>query len=313
MTIPVIGGGCGGAGEVEQFRALQLSPEGLASTLVPNTDLDLYVYVKQDNPTTLPKDMIDLPLDVSVESFAIWGISANDDFAFGGGIALTSTDDAANAYTQITPQKDTWTAVSGNTIFFVQGSGTAAEALKTAISNNDFKYYDDRESLQEVAAFPDGETIKRVATGIVKPSKTLVNRIVKIAAPESSDLVNMILTMVRLEVIAGGLYASHQIDVAEMAKAVNTGGSIWESDAGVLVLIKSGLPGFVVSPVVKMALRRSDYTEVYLGGLTLFQGSLTIEDGKSVPILVRVEGNRVFFAVAGKESYAQTLITSVKR
>ena len=69
-TIPITVIGCQ---EEVQPPAPKLGME-LSSTLVPNTDFDVYVYFKQENPTTVPKEIIGTPSDVSVESLALWGI-----------------------------------------------------------------------------------------------------------------------------------------------------------------------------------------------------------------------------------------------
>ena len=65
--------------------------------------------------------------------------------------------------------------------------------------------------------------------------------------------------------------------------------------------------------MVKKILIESDYTETELGEFTLYEGSLDIGEGKSIPVLVRIEGNRIFVAVSGQKSYAETLITSISK
>ena len=141
LAIPIISMGC------EEEKAPQPPPPppppptfNLASTLVPNTDLDVYVYVQQEHPTIVPKDMINAPFDLEVESMALWGIPADDDFTFGGGLTLSSAADASKIHAQITPREEIWTALIDRTIYFVHGSGTAAQTLKTAISNKNFKH-----------------------------------------------------------------------------------------------------------------------------------------------------------------------------
>lgn len=286
----------------------------LSSTLVPNMDLDVYVYIKQDRPTTLPADMINAPIDIDVESLAIWGVSTEDDFAFGGALTLTDASLAAKIYSQIKPQAETWTKLSGSTIYYlVQGSGTAAESLKRAIANNDFKYYDDSKGLRAVATLPNGGTTKLAGVAVAKPSKALISYIAKGGDTEGLGMVNTMLTIARLEVIAVGLYSPEHIDVAKLAIAMEREGAIARLDLGILVLLKSGLPGFVVEPAVKKFLTEAEFTETSLGELSLYQRSFDTQGGQAIPVLVRIEGNRVFAAVSGKESYAQTLITSISK
>ena len=91
------------------------------------------------------------------------------------------------------------------------------------------------------------------------------------------------------------------------------GGSIGDTEMGVLVSAKSSFPGFVVGPVVEKLLTEQGFIKVKLNGFTLYQRSIEADTGKSIPVLARVEGNYIFAAVAGQESYAQTLITGVSK
>ena len=308
MAIPISVVGCQ---EKEEPRAKAPSAEALSSTLVPNMDLDVYVYLKQDSPTTQPAEMINAPLDVAVESLAIWGVSTEDDFAFGGALTLTSATQADKVHSQIPPQAETWTKLSGSTIYLVHGSGKAAESLKRAISNNDFKYYDDIKALEAVDKLPGGGTTRLAGVAVARPGKALFSYIAR--GGEGMGMVNTIMTLVRLEVIVAGLYSPGPIDVARVATVMEREDGIPNLDLGILVLLKSGLPGFIVEPAVKKFLTEADFTERSLGELTMYQGSFDTGGGQALPILVRIEGNHIFAAISGKEAYAQTLITSISK
>ena len=80
-----------------------------------------------------------------------------------------------------------------------------------------------------------------------------------------------------------------------------------------LALIKSRLPGFVVSPIVKNILENAGYIETTIGELTLYKGSLGVDNGNGIPIFIRIEGNRIYATISGQESYAQTIISNVTR
>ena len=311
LAIPITSAGC----EEEKLPPPSPSPSpttiDLSSTLVPNTDLDVYVYAKQENPTTVPKDMIDTPFDLNVASMALWGIPTDEDFTFGGALTLTSDADASKIHAQITPREDIWTALIGRTIYFVHGSGTAAQTMKTAISNKDFKYYDDEKALEAVASLPNEGKTKLAAVAIGKPSKALVKRITQNADAEAAGMIDTLLSLAQLEVIAGGMYAPQQIDIAELIKGSQLDG-IREAELGIIILVKSRLPGFVVSPMVKKFLEEAEYQEVNLGGITVYKGFLD-EHAQKIPMLIRIEDNRIFLALSGQESYAQTLITSIKK
>lgn len=225
---------------------------------------------------------------------------------------MNSAVDAAKIHAQISDQAETWTKLSDRTIYFVQGSGIVAETMKAAISKNNFKQYDDQNALLEVALLPDSGTTKLAVIGIVTPSETLTELIAKSITPEYSGIVNTLLTQARFQVVAVGLYAPQQIDLAEITQKIERG-SIWESDLGILASIKSGLPSFIVSPIVKRVLDNTGYVETTIGELTLYKGSLDVDNGKDIPILIRIEGNRIYATVSGQESYARTIITNVTR
>ena len=300
-----------GCQEVEQVPSSPATTE-LSSTLVPNVPLDIYVYGKQESPTAVPLAIGGVHQDINVESLAVWGVPSDDDFTFGVGLTLTGASAASEVYAKITSERDGWKMLSGNTIYYVQGSGTAAESLKTAISNNDFKYYDDEKALNGAAAMPSGGETKLAAIAIAKPSEALINFVAKNAGAESLGMLKMILKLAGLEVLAGGLYSPNQIDIVELAKEMDAGG-IQNFDLGVLILAKSGIPGFVVAPVVKKFLTESEFTETKLGEVTVYRRFWNAGDGRTIPVLVRIEGNYLFAAVSGQASYAQTLITSINR
>ena len=314
IAVPIIGMGCEG-GEEGGLPASP-SPSELSSTLVPNVPLDVYVYARQDSPTEIPAKMIGVPDDIAVESWATWGLfpadAPFDDSAIGMGLTLSSAEDASNLYERIILKEDGWKMLSGNTIYLVHGSGDAAELMRTAISDNDFRYYDDKEALEAAASLPGGGTTKPAAIALAKPSEGLIGFLAKDTDPEDLDKISMILKLVNLKVVAVGLYSPHHIDIAEMAETMDAGGTIFDLDLGLMLLVKSGYPGFLVEPAVGKFLTESDFIETSLGGATIFRGSWETEDG-AIPVLVRIEGNRIFAAVAGQESYAETLIASTNK
>ena len=97
MAISLISTGCAEE-EAQPPVASPSTPSQPPSNLVPNTPLDLYAYAKQDNPTVIPANMVNAPHDVEVESFAIWGATAEDDLALGMALTLTNASDASSLY-----------------------------------------------------------------------------------------------------------------------------------------------------------------------------------------------------------------------
>lgn len=301
------------AGCQEELEPPQAPPPSmLSSTPVPNIPLDVYLIAKQSRPTTIPADIINAPQDVNIESLAVWGVPAGDDFTFGIALDLTSDSEASAVYEAIEIEEYGWKKLSGKTIYIVYGSGLAAESLKTAISNNDFKYYDDEESLNAAALLPGGSTNELVAVALAKPSKGLIDYILKATNTEGPDQRDLILELANLKIVAGGLYSQHPIDAAEIAKVMYGSGRISDLNLGSVVLVKSEHPGFMVEFAAERFLEWSELKKVKLGELSLYKGARDIDDGETVHILVRIEGNYIFAAISGQESYAETLITSVQ-
>lgn len=282
----------------------------LSSTLVPNTDFDVYVYVKQPEPTVVLQDMLGTPFDISVDSLALWGIATEETFALSGGLTLATAREAAELHSQIPEQSEVWTSLSDVTIYFVYGTGAAEAAFKTAISSNDFKYYDNQQALYELSLFPDGGETRMAGVAIVEPSETVVKLLAKYAAPDASDLMEVLLKTANLQVLTAGIYSAKQVDIAEIAKNMELT-SILELDVGILASAKSAWPGLVVNPIVSKALEAAGYTKVALGELIIYKGYLDLGDDKTVPVMFRVKDNRLFTAVSGNQSYAETLLINL--
>lgn len=282
----------------------------LAITQVPNLELDAYVYFKQAAPTKIPGNLI-AQADLAVESLAVWGVVADDQFTIGGALVLASAAEAARVQGQIPAQAGVWSSLSDRTIYFVRGAGAAAEKLKAAISKKDFKNYNEADSLAAAARLPNGGNSKLAAIAVVKPSQPVVKLIASYSGQKIADMIGA-LALVKLEPIVVGIYAPGQIDVADIAQRANAG-TIWEADLGVLALVKSGLPGAVVSPIASKFLENAGYTATEVGGLTVYKGALEVRSGLTVPVLINLDGNSLSVASSGKESYAQTLMAGLKK
>jgi hypothetical protein len=257
----------------------------------------------------IPAEVVGAPCDIEVESCAVWGVPASDDFALGMGLTLTTADCASKLYDAINFQEYGWKMLSGRTIYFVHGSGTAADTLKRAITNHDFKYYDDAESIKAVGDLPNGSTTRPAAIAVVKPSEELIGFIGKYADPRYFDQVNTTLSQLNVKLMVGELYSPSHIDIAKIMEIIEGGGSISSLNLGLLMSVESNHPGFLVEPAVRKFLADSGFTEMNFAGVTIYKGDLDRYVGEAIPALVWIKGNRVFAAIAGQESYAQSLIS----
>ena len=339
VAIAIASVGCQG-GQLQSASSTDKS----YSTPVSDRRPDIYIYARQDTPTRIPAWVADSPGDIEVESLALWGMPSEDKSAFGMGITLTSAFDASRLYNEInlrgfyaalSPEKldavidleelyaiidfrklysainleeDIWKMLYGNTIYLVYGSGGVAESMKTAILNHDFRYYNYCETLEAAATLPSYSTTKPVAVALVEPSEALAGFLAKYADPEYLGQINMILKLGNIEIITIGLYSPHHIDVADIVELLGRESDVCSSNLGLLISVKSGLPGFLVAPAVKKILADYEFTEMEFGKFTVYRRPLCTDEGEAITVLVWVDGNSMFTAVAGYESYAESLI-----
>ena len=308
IAFPILSTGCEGA--EEGLSEASFSSKSSAF-LVPNTRLDVYVYVKQERPITVPAEMINMPDDIDVESLSIWGVPAEDRLAFGFGLVFANDNVASDIYSRIVSGENNWKMLRGNNIYLVQGAGIGAESLKTAISNNDFKYYDDGDVIEAITMLPYSGRTKRLAIAVAKPSDEVVGFIAGHTGKRDFRQLNNVLQVIKLDMMIAGIYSPHRINIARVADMLRKGDDIYNLDMGMLVLVKSSLPGFVVRTVVKNVLTEYGFVETKLGELTLYKGFWDTSEANSVPVSIRVQDNYVFVAVSGQEAYAETLIMSV--
>jgi len=102
----------------------------LAATLVPDINLDVYIYIKQLAHTTVPRNLIGLDIDIQIDSLAIWGVIKDDVYSIGGILNFPNTLEAGKLYSKLPQQSDVWTKLVGSSIYVVQGSDVPAETLK---------------------------------------------------------------------------------------------------------------------------------------------------------------------------------------
>jgi hypothetical protein len=303
----VSGSGC--LGDVEQ---IPFSNSGsLSALLVPDANLEFYVYAKQDRPTIVPATIINLSHDVRVDSLAIWGVPSDKALAFSAGLTFTTPKDASEIYTLIESDKDTWKLLRDNTIYVVRGIGKAAETLKSSISNNNFIRYTNESVLESFAMLPRGDRTKMLALAVAKPSKQVLDFAAGYMGPKDFEQVNRILKLLNPEMVMGGLYSPHQINVTKAMGVFEKGGNPSSLDAGMLILIKSGFPGFVTNTVVSNILRDYGFTESRMADFTVYKGFWSAPGDNRIPVFVRIEASYIFVSISAQEEYAQIMLTSI--
>src|SRR4030042_1985221 len=284
MLFPVLAAGC--LGEVEQIPGA--STEQIAALRVPDTNLELYIYAKQERSTIIPAEIINMPHDIKVDSLAIWGLPSDEDLVFGAGLTFANASDASEIYSGIVSEENSWKILRDNKIYMVRGSGVAAESLKSAILNNAFRYYTNGNVLEAVAMLPSGGRTKMIAIAVAKPSKQVLDFAEGYIEHENFEQINGILKLINPDVVIGGLYSPHQINVAKAVEVFGKGVGVSTLDVGILVLVKSTLPGFVVSPVAKSLLVDYGFTEVKFNEFSVYKGVWVAPDNSEISVLVRI-------------------------
>lgn len=309
-VIAMMAAGCNSGGEVADNGAVPLE---LSSTLVPDVPLDIYIYGKEPSSTKVPL----AGGYVEVESAAIWGVAAEDNFGVGARFTLKSEKQAAYFYGQIPHALDFWKKQSGDTVYLVGGDGEPANSLKNAIEENRFRVYDSSRALAAVTKLPAGDNTSPSVLAIIEPDDALLNfienNLAQAGMAGGMNSVRTALDIANLEVVAGGLYSPGQLDLVKIAQLAEKPKRITGMQLGLMVVLKSGLPGLVLKPVATRLLEENGFTELKTGDKTVYRGMWDAGDGAVIPILVRLEGSYIYAAVAGQESYARALISGVSR
>jgi hypothetical protein len=286
------------------------SPIGLASTHVPNVDIDLYVRAEQENPTAVPSSMFKTPDDILIKSLAIWGTVVGNELVLGTGIKMASADDARILNDRINMGTNGWKMLSGDVLYIVYGSATGRQQLQGAISRQDFRRFDDAELLRAASRFPDNTTDRPIAVGVVRPGVELAHSLVMGATVEQTQQINNMIELVDPRAIAIGLYSPKPLDLAQVLAVMQGQIEVSKLNIYTVGLIESGRPGLLVENTAKTLLTRYGFEEVSFGSHTLYRMMIKTYQQQTIPLLVWLNGNRVFASAAMQETYAQQLLSA---
>lgn len=297
--------------DMEQFRNV-LASSDFSVLQVPDVPLDLYVYAKQKTLTKIPADLINTRQDISVESIALWGVPSGKSMALGIGLTLDSEGTAKQLYPMIVDTPDIWKFQRANNLYVVKGTGTGARALQNAIKLDDFKEYKDRLLIESAGMLPQTVRAKLIGIALIKPTPEVIQ-----FAREQLDMgqiVNEIAEVIKsanVQSIVAGLYSPNYINIAKAAEIARTGGNIAELNIGLIVGVKSGLPGVILEPNVTKILLQQGLKEKEVDSVKLLKGYWNVDNFAQIPVYVRIENNWIFFSLSGQEAYAETLIRSI--
>jgi hypothetical protein len=306
VVMPVIGLGC------TETPTTGISATDLVSTLVPPEDLDLYIYINQGVPTTVPSSLTGTPVNIAVQSLAIWGILNNEkEYSISGVLTFTNAADASQIYGQLAGLQGLWTKLTDHTIYLVAGSGGPLESVRNAISTNTLKHYDNTEALAHIALFPKGETIKPGVIGVIKPTPPALALVKKYVGPQYQPRVDDF-SAANPSLVVFGLFGSQPVDLTNMAQRI-ADNTVWDMDLGTIIVVSSGYPGFIVTPVFNRYLDNQGFAKVLIGDVTAYKYPLDAGRGKTVPTYINLSGNQLIVTASWQDVYAQKLMAGIKR
>jgi hypothetical protein len=303
----ILAGGCYSESGQTSVLATQ---DQYTALLVPDTNLDVYIYARQEGLTRIPSELIGMSSDIDVESLTIWGIPEDERLTFGMCLVLANANTASMVISKIAEKKDSWKILRDNKIYIVQGSGSSAEAMKMAILNNDFKYYDDRQIIELVATMPNRGSAKLVTILVAKPTKELMNYLLEINVIDEIKQVMSLVNAIDAEVVVSGLYSPYRINIAKASDVLQKG-DIEALELGLLILIKSGLPGFIAGPIINNVLLDQGFVKQENENVTIYRGVFSLSNGGELPVFIRIKDSYIIISASGREAYSETLIGSI--
>lgn len=307
-VVGLLAAGC----QTERQFASNTFGDTFSALLVPDTELNLYLYAKQDRPTTVPAELMSLDYDLNVESMSIWGGADDKEEAIAVGVMLVTAGEAQKVFDEISESDATWKLLRGKKLYLVQGKGYAASALQKAIESDRFVYYNDEKVFEVITVLPNGERTRLVTVCVLKNDPILLDFLVQGDDDIDVERIGKFLDAAKVNLVVGGLYTPNRINIAKASELIRSG-NIAALDAGMLLVVKSDLPGFMIEPLVSNYLTHYGFEQYAVGDVSLYKGHGMGIGGDELETFVRIEGNFLFASMAGQEAYAETLIMSVYR
>ena len=307
LSITIFGVGC------TETPTADINAITLAETRVPAVNLDIYIYINQNEPTKIPKSLIGVSEDISVASLAIWGTVYNEtQYAIAMALTFPSVAEASTIFAQIPVTENSYKKLADRIIYVVNGLEEGPNSLKNAIDNDDFKKYDDKTALAEIARLPSAASALPGLIGIIKPNQAAVNILTQYLDDNTINTFATILNNTKARIITMGLFSTQPLDLADIVQKA-TDNALRETDLGIAITLDSAYPGFVFSPIAGAIIRSLGLAEVKVGELTTYKNEVNVGDNKTIPLYINISGNHMYLAISGKESYAQQILTDIKR
>jgi hypothetical protein len=151
-----------------------------------------------------------------------------------------------------------------------------------------------------------------VGVAIVKPTPAFIAFVSDGAGEEDLSMVNTVLSVTQLKVVAGGIYATEHLDLVKITAVMDEGGDVLDTGVSIMGMVRSGLPGLIVSPAVAKMLDSQEFALVEIGGEEYYELAVQTDTGRTVYFVIRLDGSKIFVAASGDKSRATGLASGVK-
>lgn len=281
-----------------------LLPQGFADTLVPNVNLEGYVYFNQGSPITISADILQgAAPQISADSAQVWlGPDAN---SIGGAVNFKSEADAQSVSRLIKAAGEpVWNLASGQIIYAAYNDpGQWTASLKDAVNRQQMvspkiKY---PEISGDFAYFPNKPSVKPFAAGFIDLNGRLVESIGTRLGSSLTDYTSA-LGSAKINHISFVLYGERPIEISSRAMSEEY---IKSLNLGVMVVGRSGYPGIAISLFFDKAMQDAGLTKYSVRGVDVYE-----YPAGNVRLLVARKGNVIYVAAALSKEIAENLLLS---
>lgn len=290
--------------EVAPTVSPPLLPQGFADNLVPNVNLEGYVYFNQGSPITISADILQgAAAQISMDSAQVWlGPDAN---SIGGAVNFRNEAHAQSVSRLIKAAGEpVWNLASGQIIYAAYNDpGQWTTSLKDAVNQQQMvspkiKY---PEISGDFAYFPNKPPLKPFAAGFIDFNGRLVESIGTRLGASLTDYISA-LRSAKINHISFVLYGERPIEISSRAMSEEYIKSLY---LGVMVVGRSGYPGIAISLFFDKAMQDAGLTKYNVKGVDVYEYPTG-----NVRSLVARKDNVIYVAAALSKEIAEDLLLS---
>ena len=286
-------------------------PPGFLDTPVPNVNLNAYLYLSQEAPTTVP-----LGLLVNVEALSpgspdaiqidhMAAFMGPDMQAFGAILGFGTDADARFVWQQVEgPLKQEVTGQQdGADIRLVRGSSLWTQSLTDALSNQDTSAFPEGrpDVWKLMRLFPASPPGQPVAAGFVRPNRVIIDSLAARAGLDLGSL-SQALGTVNISNVAFATYSNNPIEIP----AQMTPKYVQQYQVGTIFVARSSYPGFILSFFLNNFSGRMNLEDATVSGERVLY-----REFRDLHLFFKAIGNTIFFTLAPDRDFSERLMASV--